>query len=121
MSLEKAFEKKVEKLNLRKGAKHHHIFLCGGPKCCGEETGQKVWEHLKEKVRDPKYNGIMRTRATCLRLCLNGPIALVYPEGCWFSHVDEKKLDNLLDVMASGNSLVSDDAFAHVPLTENLR
>jgi (2Fe-2S) ferredoxin len=65
-----------------------HIFLCIGPDCCSEAEGAAAWSALKSGVA--KLNGskdggrVYRTKVGCLRICEQGPTAVVYPEGTWY-------------------------------------
>ena len=67
-----------------------HIFLCCDqtkPKCCGKELGLESWDYLKKRLEElhlSTHGEIFRTKANCLRICRNGPIAVVYPEGVWY-------------------------------------
>ena len=79
--------KRVEKLQL--AAVKRHMFLCVGDKCCKAEDGMKTWEYLKERCRsqDAMDAGVYRSKAGCLRICREGPVAVVYPEGIWYRDV----------------------------------
>jgi (2Fe-2S) ferredoxin len=83
--------------NLRKiadsleiGRIRRHIFLCCDqtkPKCCDRDVSLEAWEFLKKRLRElglSEAGGVFRTKANCLRICQNGPIAVVYPEGTWY-------------------------------------
>ena len=69
-----------------------HILLCATPtkqKCFKGNEGQKTWECLKKTLKkfenDPSTKNvhILRSKADCLRICKNGPILLVWPDGIW--------------------------------------
>jgi (2Fe-2S) ferredoxin len=72
------------------GSIRRHIFICADqtkPKCCEKETGLEAWEYLKKRLKELKLDGsggIFRSKANCLRICCDGPIAVVYPEGVWY-------------------------------------
>eukprot|EP01041_Mallomonas_annulata_P009350 gene9351-19399_t len=65
-----------------------HIFLCSDqtkPKCCGKEESLISWEFLKRRLKELKMTApIARTKANCLQICRDGPVAVVYPEGTWY-------------------------------------
>jgi (2Fe-2S) ferredoxin len=72
----------------------YHLFLCIGPDCCATEDGLKTWEHLKASLKENDVRA-MRTKAACLRMCVDGPWLVVYPDGVWYSHVTPERFDRI--------------------------
>jgi len=86
----------AEKLGI--GEYHRHVFLCTGDKCCTTEVGLAAWEVLKQELKDRKLslstgpNACYRTKVGCLRICQSGPVAVVYPEGTWYSGMTAQRI-----------------------------
>ena len=36
-------------------------------------------------------------KAGCLDRCAAGPVAVVYPEGVWYTYVDEQDIDEIIE------------------------
>ena len=36
-------------------------------------------------------------KSGCLDRCAGGPVAVVYPEGVWYTYVDESDIDEIVD------------------------
>ena len=72
---------------------------------------QVLVEHDPEPVL-PGTGTVLRTKADCLRICEQGCVAVVYPEGTWYARLDEEKLDRIIDEHLVGGKPVEDLIFA---------
>ena len=83
----------------------HHIFFClnerkNGEACCAQFKAQEAFDRCKALVKDAKLSGpgqVRVNKAGCLDRCAAGPVAVVYPEGVWYSYVDASDIDELVE------------------------
>ncbi|MGE5655166.1 MAG: (2Fe-2S) ferredoxin domain-containing protein [Actinomycetota bacterium] len=104
-----------------------HLFICADqtlPKCCDKETSLQAWNYLKKRLQElqldqPKEGRpgcIYRTKANCLRVCNNGPILVIYPEGVWYRNVTPPIIERIIQEHLLGDRVVQEYAFLTHPL-----
>jgi (2Fe-2S) ferredoxin len=83
----------------------HHIFFClnqrdNGEACCADHDAQAAFDRCKKQVKAAGLSGPGKVRVNksgCLDRCQGGPIAVVYPEGVWYSFVDANDVDEIVE------------------------
>jgi len=83
-----------------------HVFFCtnqreSGEACCSNFGAQKMRDYVKSKVKklgiSSVENRIRINSAGCMDRCDSGPVLVVYPEGIWYTYVDENDLDEIIE------------------------
>ena len=83
----------------------HHIFFClnqrdNNQDCCASHDAQEAFEHCKSQVKAAGLAGVGGVRvnkAGCLDRCAGGPVAVVYPEGVWYTMVDKNDVSEIVE------------------------
>jgi (2Fe-2S) ferredoxin len=82
-----------------------HIFFClnerkNNESCCAQQGAQEAFDHCKAQVKALGLAGpgeVRVNKAGCLDRCSGGPVAVVYPEGVWYSYVDKADIDEIVE------------------------
>ena len=84
-----------------------HVFFCTNDRgaaserpSCNRCGSARLREYAKERVKElgkAGAGGIRINTAGCLDRCEEGPVCVVYPEGTWYTYVDEVDIDEIID------------------------
>ncbi len=94
MSLEKLQAIKAEMAPVMEG---RHVLVCGGTGCTSSNS-MKIIAKLEEELKKHGLENEIRVVKTgCFGLCALGPIMIVYPEGSFYSMIEEDNIPEIVE------------------------
>ena len=82
-----------------------HVFFClnerdDGSACCARHNAAEMQAYAKQRVKQLGLAGPGKVRVNksgCLDRCDEGPVVVVYPDGVWYTYVDQHDIDEIID------------------------
>jgi (2Fe-2S) ferredoxin len=97
------------------GYYQRHMFFCtnrrvDGRPCCHESGAEPARDWTKARVKALGLAGPGKVRvnnAGCLDRCEEGPVVVIYPEGVWYTYVDQEDLEEIIQEHLVGGRVVA--------------
>jgi len=82
----------------------YHMFFCTnqrdpGESCCADFNARAMRDYAKKRSKELGLagpDGVRVNLAGCMGRCEQGPVIVVYPEGTWYTYVDEEDIEEIL-------------------------
>ena len=108
----------------------HHLLLCATPTkaLCGDPAvGAASWSRLKQLVRElgleepgRPQGVVLRTKADCLRVCCQGPVLLIWPEGLTYGGVTPERIERIVHQHVIGGEPIEEWIVRRTPFSRPL-
>ena len=87
----------------------YHVFFCtnqrtDGRRCCQDNRAFEMRSYMKGRIKQAAQSGkgLLRVNtAGCLDRCDQGPVIVIYPQGLWYTYLDEEDIDEIIDSLLS--------------------
>ncbi len=90
-----------------------HIFFCTNKKAdetgCGYLGAEEAFTFTKTYLKSLNMWGEGKLRASksgCLGRCVDGPVCIIYPDGVWYTYIDEVDLKDIIEQHLLNNKIV---------------
>ena len=92
----------------------YHVFFCtnhreDGRVSCEQCNATEIRNYAKSRIKDLGMSGEGKIRintAGCLDRCELGPVLVVYPEETWYTYLDRKDIDEIIEEHLCNGRLV---------------
>ncbi|HGY5556504.1 MAG TPA: (2Fe-2S) ferredoxin domain-containing protein [Prochlorococcus sp.] len=103
----------------------HHLLLCATASkaaCCNPDIGKASWTRLKAMVKELDLEDVerpqgvvLRSKVDCLRICSDGPILLIWPDGIWYGGVTPERTESIVREHVFGGQPIEDWIIRRTP------
>lgn len=82
----------------------YHVFFCtnertDGRNCCHQYQAQEMRDYAKGRCKQLDLagkGGVRVNTAGCMDRCDEGPVIAVYPQGVWYTYVDQEDIEEIV-------------------------
>ncbi|MBI4322249.1 MAG: (2Fe-2S) ferredoxin domain-containing protein [Chloroflexi bacterium] len=82
-----------------------HVLVCTSSDCA-EYGAEELLDVFKEELDRHGLDDVLLTKVGCVKVCEEGPIVIVYPEGIWYSRVDFRDVATIVAEHLKSNRVV---------------
>ena len=83
----------------------YHVFFCCNQReadesCCARFGARKMRDYARQRVKALELageGGVRINTAGCLGRCDKGPVVVIYPQGIWYTWIDEEDIDDIIE------------------------
>lgn len=101
----------VTQKNMEKIMYEKHLFICvnkreNGDSACHDFGSKDLHSYTKQLCKSLNLESIRINQAGCLGKCAQGPVVVVYPQGHWYSVMDETDMQMIVEQDLINNTKV---------------
>lgn len=82
----------------------YHMFFCtnqrdAGESCCANYDARAMRDYAKKRSKElglAKPGGVRVNLAGCMGRCEQGPVIAIYPQGIWYTYVDQDDIEEII-------------------------
>ena len=73
------------------------VLICGGTGCTSSGSNKLIAEFESQIEKNGLIDEVKVVRTGCFGLCALGPVVIVYPDGTFYSQVEEKDVKDIVE------------------------
>ena len=82
----------------------YHMFFCtnqrdAGEACCANHNAKAMRDYAKKRSKElglARAGGVRVNLAGCMGRCEQGPVIVIYPQGTWYTYVDQEDIEEII-------------------------
>lgn len=102
-----------------------HLFFCtnqrdAGRKCCNQCGASEARAYAKQRIKALGLagpGGVRVSLSGCLGRCGEGPVAVLYPQGVWYTYAGQEDVEEIVQRHVIGGEVVEHLRLPDAPAT----